>query len=110
MKSPGASFAGRKVDLAGQLAYGGLPLNDVQSQSRLPTRRPAVDVFVHLDTYVLSPFGNTTPEQEISGSLHPGRVLDRITLLIHDKTFCLSALILSENSLPKTPGISRAGQ
>jgi hypothetical protein len=54
---PGLDLRRRKIELSERVAYRGLPLDDFKDQSRLPTRRLALDLFVHLDTHVLSPFG-----------------------------------------------------
>jgi hypothetical protein len=51
----GLDLRTREIELAGRLSNGGLSLSFAQNQNRLSTLRPALDLFVCLDTHVQSP-------------------------------------------------------
>lgn len=50
----GLDLRRREIELAGRLSNGGLSSSIAQKQNRLSTLRPALDLFVCLDTHVQS--------------------------------------------------------
>jgi len=74
------------------MAHSKRGLSDVQDQRRLATRRPGVDLSIHLDTHVLFPLGLEHLSRKSVGHYSRGNFKDFSEWICRDKSIKLKDL------------------